>query len=89
MEIHGMRSWEQDCFIVVRLWATWRDPETGKTRELLADLSFEIDGRDFEYDPLWESDPSDFCTGDLCDALFTHDRWPEIEKAMQVAAGNH
>lgn len=80
LQVHGTRTWVQDCWVVVRLWAT-----TPSGQEFLADLSFEIDGRDFEFDPLWGDTEGDYFLMDLCDDLYQHECWPAIGQAMEAA----
>jgi len=78
LQIHGMLANRTEDEVIVRLWGEY--PEG----QFFADLHFEIDGRDFEVEPLWGPNPLDL-DFDLCDTLYSHPRWPEIEALMLAA----
>jgi hypothetical protein len=76
LQVHGFRAFHQDCWTVVRLWATY------KGKEFLSDISFENDGRDMETDLIW-GDPRELVE-DGMDPLYCSEKWPEIGKAMEA-----
>lgn len=76
LQVHGTRIWTQDCWLIVRIWATY----DGK--EFLADIRYEIDGRDLEFDTLWGDTDT---VMEIVELLYEHECWSEISKAMDAA----
>jgi len=74
LQVYGVTTRQEDCWIIARIFAE----KNGK--QFLADLFFEIDGRDFEVKTLWGENPLEDC--DLADEMFSSPQWPTIDAAM-------
>ena len=82
MKVYGQKVRVDDgSWVIARIWGEING------QEFLCDVSFEIDGRDAEVEPLWGPNPLDL-EFDFFDALYQTEKWPEINKAVMQAWPN-